>query len=117
MDVKKDVNPKVRKSVKIRVRPWLSSSSNVPQISLCRRAPAWRLPRLRPQNPASFPWRVARDRLETRLAGDRAVHAIQQSIFGMLLLVRQSAELSSSLRSTIVARRGAIPFPRGEFPG
>ena len=96
--------------MKIRVPSWLSSSSNVPQISLCPRAPAWRLPRLRPENPASFPWRVARDRLETRLGGDRAAHAIQQSIFGMLLLVRQSAELSSGPRSTIAAARVALPF-------
>src|SRR5207245_9724461 len=74
------------------------------------RGPAWRLPRLRPENLASCPSRAARDRRETPFVDDRAAHAIEQNISVTLPLLQQGVELPLAPRSTVPAAATGLPF-------
>src|SRR5438128_11429237 len=72
------------------------------------RGPAWRLPRLRPENLAACPWRVARDRRETPLVADRAADAIEQKICVTLPLLERAADLAVGPASTTAAARAGL---------
>src|SRR6266513_1274486 len=84
--------------------------------SQSRPGPASRLLQTRPCSPASFPTIAARDRHGIPFETDRALHGVEQSISGMLPLLRRSAESPSDPRSTTAAMREAIPFLCAAFP-